>query len=132
MKACELKSDAKNAHDLGSRTLDYEEALTFKLETEATVERHNSTILMAKSEAEKSEWKSIILSAIQQALKNHKLSLQDLSLIARMQLKVKNVYTSRTSEYFFGSIIMTTYLMTIVQYQPTTTWQLFANYIRQI
>ena len=49
MKACELKSDAKNAHDLGSRTLDYEEALTFKLETEATVERHNSTILMAKN-----------------------------------------------------------------------------------
>jgi len=46
--------------------------------------------------------------------KNQKLSLQDLGFIARMQLKVKNIYTTRKSEYFFGSIIMATYLTAIV------------------
>jgi hypothetical protein len=107
----------------GSQYVDYDDvevrdALTFMLNT--TPGGHNSgrsTILIAKNQAEKSEWKSFILNAVQQALENRRLSLQEPGFIARMQVKLQTAYASKPSEYFFGAIIMATYVSAMVQYE---------------
>jgi len=76
------------------------EALTITIKT--SHDGHNSgrsTILMANNEAEKSEWKSFLLSAVQLALENQRFSLREgLSFSARMQLKLRNMYSSKPSE----------------------------------
>ena len=59
-----------------------------EIQQQSLSEGHNSgrsTILIAKNEAEKSEWKSLILSAVQQAPENQRLSLKEPGFIARMQ-----------------------------------------------
>jgi len=102
---------------LASITLEYEESLTFVLQT--TGDDHNSgrsIILEAKDEADKLEWKTMILRAIQQALETQKNLLVP-GFFARMQVKLRKIYTSKLSEFFFAAIIMATYVTAIVQYQ---------------
>ena len=43
--------------------------------------------------------------------------LQEPGFIARMQLKLQTAYPSKPIEYFFGAIIMATYVSTMVQYE---------------
>ena len=111
----------KSAHDLDSQYVDYDDVdvrdtLTFVLNT--TPDGHNSgrsTILIAKNQEEKSECKSFILNAVQQPLGNQRFSLQEPGFIAGMQLKFQTAYDSKPSEYFFGVIIMATYVSAMVQ-----------------
>ena len=54
---------------------------------------------------------------MKQALENQRLSIKEPGFIARMQLKLQNAYVSKPSEYFFGAVIMATYLTAMVQYE---------------
>ena len=85
--------------------------------------QHNSRWpqLGALDHFDRQEWgreigvESFILSAVQQALENQRLSLQEPGFISRMQLKLQTAYASKPSEYFFGAIIMATYVSAMVQ-----------------
>jgi hypothetical protein len=106
----------------------FDKHLTIVIETIDDGHNHGrSTILMGKDDNEKAEWRSSLESAVQEARTRREKTRTKLGWIARARLKCRIIYSSRRSEYFFGGVIMASFLTSMSQYQPETKLESFAS-----